>query len=114
VLFLALNLCLDGVSSIRAYGAQERFKIINKNRVDFHATELHNLRYCSSFFGLRLDFAGEVLVFVTLLAIVLTRIVNPANTDVGFAGLAMTYTAGLTFLLSNLNTMAVETETRVR
>jgi len=102
---------MNGVSSIRAYGVQEQFKITNKRRIDFHTIKLFTYRYGGGFFGMRLDFTGEFLVFITLLAIVLTRITNTA--DVGFAGLAMTYTAGLTFILSNLNNMAVETEIRM-
>jgi hypothetical protein len=83
-------------------------------RIDYNTTELHTLRYCAQFFGIRLDWAGTVLVVVTILSIVLSRIVDPGSVDIGFAGLAMTYISGLTFVLSNLNNMAVETETRVR
>ena len=62
---------------------------------------------------MRLNWAGTILVTVTILAIVLTRIVDPDNVNAGFAGLAMTYTSSISNLLSSLNTTAVELETRV-
>ena len=62
---------------------------------------------------MRLDWAGAILVTVTVLAIVLTRIVDPDNVNPGFAGLAMTYVSSISILLSSLNTTAVELETRV-
>jgi len=82
-------------------------------------------------FGLRLDWAGSVLVSSTLLAIILTRIYDRSSLDIGSAALAIStfpflslpsflsnhpksaYTSGMTFIFSTLNVMSVETETRV-
>jgi hypothetical protein len=67
----------------------EAFKNINSARLNYNTTELLALRYCSCWFGLRLDLLGQVLVATTLLAIVITRIISPESLDPGFAGLAM-------------------------
>ena len=56
---------------------------------------------------------GAFMVLVTLLAIVVTRTVNPTAMNAGFAGIALTYLSGLTFLLSSLSISAAETELRV-
>jgi hypothetical protein len=117
------------MTSIRAYGMSDAFKNINSSRLNYNTTELLALRYCSCWFGLRLDILGALLVAVTLLSIVLTRIISPESLDPGFAGIALSnylfpvamvtlthltaYISGITLLLSQLNLNAVETETRV-
>jgi len=109
-----LSETLNGVESIRAYNMQETFKNMNGYKIDFNATELYSLRYCAAWFGLRLDWVGNLLVLATLLAIVLTKIFSaPGSLNVGFAGIAITYLGGMTLVLSQLNLNAVETEMRM-
>ena len=104
---------ISGSVAVRAYNCQETFMLANRKKVEFNTTEIFALKYGQAYFGLRLDWTGALLVSVTILAIVLTRILDPENIDVGYAGLAMTYTATISVMLSTLNTTAVDMETRV-
>jgi len=112
-IFSLLGETINGVTTIRAYGMQETFKNMSCYRVDYNSIHQHALKYCSSWFGLCLDMVGEFLVGLLYMIIILLKIYQPSTLNVGFAALAITYTSGLTFILSNLNLMAVETETRM-
>jgi len=104
---------LNGVSSIRAYNMTETFKNMNSYKIDFNGATIYALRYCAAWFGLRLDWVGNTLVLLTLLAIVLTRIFAQSTLNPGYAGIAITYLGGITLVLSQLNLNAVETEMRM-
>jgi hypothetical protein len=68
---------------------QETFRNMNSWKVNYNTSELFALRYCASWFGLRLDWTGELLVAATFLAIVFTRIWSYDSLDIGFAALAL-------------------------
>jgi len=108
-----LSTTMSGVSSVRSYRLQEKFTVINENLIGYNTVNLFSLKFLNSWFGLRLDFTGELLVLVTLLAIVLLRDYDYSSINIGFAALAMAYTSGITFVMSNLNRMGIETETRM-
>lgn len=93
---------------------EKSFRNVNIHRVDYNTVEKYAQRYVSSWFGLRLDWMGVFMVLATMLGIVVTRTVSPTDIDAGFAGLALTYLGGLTFIFSSLSLNAAETETRVR
>lgn len=64
-----------------------------------------------SWFGMVLDLIGVVIVSVTFMAIVLSKVAGAV--DPAFAALALSNTSGLTLILSSLNTNSADTEMRV-
>jgi ABC-type multidrug transport system fused ATPase/permease subunit len=110
-IFSHLNETLEGAQTIRAYGMEHRFKVANMNKIDHNSVDFIALRYCSMWFGLRLDFFGTLIMGVTFLAIVLLRL--SGSIDVSLASLALSSTTGITFMLSALSMNAAELETRM-
>lgn len=110
-IFGHLNETLEGAQTIRAYGMESRFKVSNMNKIDANTVDFIALRYCSMWFGLRLDMFGTLVMGITFLAIVLLRL--SGNIDVSLASLALSSTTGITFMLSALSMNAAELETRM-
>eukprot|EP01118_Nematostelium_gracile_P016057 TRINITY_DN656_c0_g1_i1.p1 TRINITY_DN656_c0_g1~~TRINITY_DN656_c0_g1_i1.p1 ORF type:complete len:1510 (-),score=442.59 TRINITY_DN656_c0_g1_i1:26-4555(-) len=103
----------NGISSVRAYRKQETFVSANMDKIDMNTSQLFAMRYCASWYGLVLDVVGVTLVFIVMAVILILRNTSRGDLDIGFVGLTLTYTAGLTQILSNLNTTVVDTETRM-
>lgn len=112
-IYSQLGETIHGVASIRAYEKQSDFISRVSEKIDVNTTQIFSLRYCSSFFGLVLDLGGGVLVMAVMLVIVLLRNYAEGSIDVGFAGIAVTYLAGMTLILSSLNIASVDTETQM-
>jgi ABC-type multidrug transport system fused ATPase/permease subunit len=108
-----LSETLEGAQNIRAYGMERNFKYANFNKIDDNTVDFLALRYSSMWFGLRLDFLGTCIIFATFLSIILLRNLNPAALTVSLAGLAMSSTTGITFMLSALSMNMAELETRM-
>ncbi|KAH8831323.1 P-loop containing nucleoside triphosphate hydrolase protein [Flagelloscypha sp. PMI_526] len=76
---------LTGLSTIRAYGEEERFKERNKYLMD-----LENRAYMSTvanqrWLGIRLDFLGTTLTLIVGLLTVTTRALSPSQTGVALS-----------------------------
>ncbi|KAJ3086700.1 Multidrug resistance-associated protein 4 [Quaeritorhiza haematococci] len=84
--FAHMSATLEGLFSIRAYGAQERFDTLNIEKVDRNHEALFAMMVSKSFQALYLDILSSLIVYFSSLLVVL-------NTDVpqmdSIAGLAL-------------------------
>lgn len=86
---------LTGLSTVRAYGEQARFISLNQQYVDkmngAYLLTITNQRWL----GIRLDFTGNLLIFVVAILAVTSRFnVNPSTT-----GLVLSYTMQVTGMI---------------
>ncbi|CAN7994936.1 unnamed protein product, partial [Ixodes hexagonus] len=90
---------LSGVSTIRAYGAQERFVLESNHRVDYNQIWL----------AIRLEFCGNLIVlFAALFAVF-----GSESLDGGTVGLSLSYALSITATMNWMVRMSCEFETNI-
>ncbi|CAL1537561.1 unnamed protein product [Lymnaea stagnalis] len=99
---------LSGVSSIRAYGAQERFNQQSMDLVDYNLKFYFGSIVASSWLQIRLQFLGNVIVLAAAMF-------AQADTGLsaGLAGLAVSYAQQVTGALSQVIQVATQAETNI-
>lgn len=99
---------LNGVSTIRAYGAISRFIRHSDEKIDVNLSATICSIIAKSWLSLRLDFVGNIVVFFCALFAVLQR----DRLDPGTTGLAVTYALSMSAMLNWLVqcTSFIETE----
>ncbi|KAI1280801.1 Multidrug resistance-associated protein 1 [Halotydeus destructor] len=100
---------LSGVSTIRAYKANQRFINISDNKVDSNQMCVHPNLMSNRWLSVRLDFCGNCLVLSAALFAVFSRGVI----DAGVAGLSVTYALNVTQYLNWAVRMTSEMETNI-
>jgi ABC-type multidrug transport system fused ATPase/permease subunit len=68
-----LSTSLEGAATIRAYAMEKQFKTSIMNKIDLNTVDFYALRYCATWFGIRLDWCGSAIILTTYLAVVLSR-----------------------------------------
>lgn len=86
---------LIGLTSIRAYGLQERFVQENEVKIDRNSRASVILRYGERWLTMRLDAMGYVLVFAAAVFAVARR----GNLFAGLAGVSLNYSMAVTNML---------------
>ncbi|KAK6983295.1 Canalicular multispecific organic anion transporter 2 [Biomphalaria glabrata] len=99
---------LSGVSSIRAYAAQERFYENSMRLVDYNMKFYFGSIVASSWLQIRLQFLGNVIVLAAAMF-------AQADTGLtaGLAGLAVSYAQQVTGALSQVIQVATQAETNI-
>eukprot|EP01124_Arcella_intermedia_P034503 TRINITY_DN8566_c0_g6_i1.p1 TRINITY_DN8566_c0_g6~~TRINITY_DN8566_c0_g6_i1.p1 ORF type:complete len:316 (+),score=74.19 TRINITY_DN8566_c0_g6_i1:129-950(+) len=105
-----LSSTLNGMDTIRAFSALEDFTTLNDKQLDHNNVEKFALKYILSWYGIRLDMIGAVIVLFVFGGITLVRIFG--SLDVGSAAIAMSYTSGFTSLLANFSVEISDLELR--
>ena len=88
--------CSVGQSTIAAWGAEGRFQSQLEQGIDINSRAYWAGNVINRWLGLRLDWLGGLLLGV----IVAAALANPASSDVGLTGLAITYAMGVAGLLN--------------
>jgi ABC-type multidrug transport system fused ATPase/permease subunit len=100
---------VNGVTSIRSYGACDKFIQESNRRVD----ENHRCYYpsftASRWLAIRLEFLGYSIVFLSAIFAVISR----GSLSPGIAGLAISYSLSITGLLGMFVRCATDLETNI-
>lgn len=99
---------ITGVSTIRAYGAQERFIQESQKKVDDNTVFRFSLNVAQKWSGLRLECIGNLFV----LAAAMFAVMSP-NINGGIAGLVVAYALQITGSLNGLVRTIAELETNI-
>lgn len=100
---------INGQSTIRAYGDQERFIADNEQKVDFNQTASYPSIIANRWLAVRLEILGSFIVFFTsLFAIFMRESLSPS-----IAGLTISYALQISQTLSMLVRMTSEVETNI-
>ncbi|KAI1280794.1 Multidrug resistance-associated protein 1 [Halotydeus destructor] len=100
---------LSGVSTIRAYKANQRFINESDNKVDYNQMCVHPSLMSNRWLAIRLDFCGNCLILCAAMFAVLSR----SSIDAGTAGLSVSYALSVTQTLNWLIRMTSELETNI-
>ncbi|XP_017479612.1 PREDICTED: multidrug resistance-associated protein 1-like [Rhagoletis zephyria] len=100
---------VNGASSIRAYGVQERFIADSNNRIDHNNTCFYASITASRWLSIRLEFFGYTIVFLAAIFAVLSR----GTVTPGMAGLAISYSLNITGVLGMFVRAATDLETNI-
>jgi ATP-binding cassette subfamily C (CFTR/MRP) protein 1 len=100
---------LSGVSSIRAYAREFDFVENNELQLDKNQKAYYASIVANRWLGIRLEFVGTCVVFLSALFVVLTA----GSLNPGLAGLSITYSLQMTQLLSILVRFYTEVETQM-
>ncbi|KAG2456469.1 MRP1 protein, partial [Polypterus senegalus] len=98
---------LLGVSTIRAFGYQDRFISQNKEVIYENLVCYYNNVISNRWLAVRLEFVGNLMIFLAALFMVK----NKSHLDSGTVGLAMTYALNITATLNFWVRKACEIET---
>lgn len=100
---------VTGSSSIRAYGAGDRFITRSNELTDINHTSYFPSLAASRWLAIRLEFLGYTIVFLAALLAVLTR----ETLSPGLAGLSVSYALTVTSTLNMLVRATSDTETNL-
>ena len=103
---------LDGTPVIRAYQKQQQFIEKNYQLLDLNQRAYFIISSSNCWLGIRLEFAGTVIIGATALLAVLSR--NPSNTTfTSMAALAISYSLNITQALNWVVRMTTDMETQI-
>lgn len=102
---------LNGVSLIRAYGQEERFKFMNESRVDRNMSAYHPAINANRWLAVRLEFLGSIIILGAAGLSILT--LKSGHLSAGLVGLSVSYALQVTQSLNWIVRMTVEVETNI-
>ncbi|XP_028401657.1 multidrug resistance-associated protein 1-like [Dendronephthya gigantea] len=100
---------LNGVSTIRAFGAQQRFISLNDVNVDENSMTKYPVIIINRWLAVRLEFIGNCIIFFAALFGVLAR----DSVESGLVGLSITVSLRITNILNWLVRQTSELETHI-
>jgi ABC-type multidrug transport system fused ATPase/permease subunit len=100
---------LSGVSTIRAYGANDRFKLECDKRADLYLSCWNCSIGADRWLAIRLEFVGNIIVMFSALSAVMAR----ETIDPGLIGLSLSYAMNVTMTLTWLVRSTSEVETNI-
>lgn len=102
---------LGGISTIRAYGQQDRFTFINQSSMDANLKAYFPSFSANRWLAVRLEFIGSVIILCASgLSIAM---IGSGHVTAGTIGLAMSYALQITQSLNWIVRMTVEVETNI-
>ncbi|CAI5760337.1 unnamed protein product [Candida verbasci] len=102
---------LTGVSTIRAYGKEERFRFLNQNRLDKNMSAFHPAINANRWLAVRLEFLGSIIILGAAGLSILT--LSSGHLTAGLVGLSVSYALQVTQSLNWIVRMTVEVETNI-
>lgn len=102
---------LNGVSLIRAYGQEDRFKFMNESRVDRNMSAFHPAINANRWLAVRLEFLGSLIILGAAGLSILT--LKSGHLSAGLVGLSVSYALQVTQSLNWIVRMTVEVETNI-
>lgn len=102
---------LNGVSLIRAYGQVERFKFLNRNRIDKNMRAYHPAINANRWLAVRLEFLGSIIILGSSGLAILS--LKTSSISAGLVGLSVSYALQVTQSLNWIVRMTVEVETNI-
>lgn len=102
---------LNGVSVIRAYGQEDRFKHLNEGRVDKNMRAYYPAVNANRWLAVRLEFLGSVIILGSSGLAILT--LKTGSISAGMVGLSVSYALQVTQSLNWIVRMTVEVETNI-
>ncbi|WLF81435.1 ATP-binding cassette glutathione S-conjugate transporter ycf1 [Lodderomyces elongisporus] len=102
---------LVGVSTIRAYGKEERFRVVNRERVDQNLKAYHPAINSNRWLAVRLEFLGSIIILGSAGLSILT--LSSGHLTAGMVGLSVSYALQVTQSLNWIVRMTVEVETNI-
>lgn len=102
---------LVGVSTIRAYGKEDRFKFLNQYRVDENMKAYNPAINANRWLAVRLEFLGSVIILGAAGLSILT--LSSGRLTAGLVGLSVSYALQITQSLNWIVRMTVEVETNI-
>ncbi|XP_069691069.1 ATP-binding cassette sub-family C member Sur isoform X2 [Periplaneta americana] len=82
---------LGGLTTIRAFGHQRRFRNLLFSKTDAHTNAFLIMNTSNRWLGIALDYLGGVIVFISVVAALVTSRLNP-DVTASLVGLAVNYT----------------------
>lgn len=102
---------LNGVSTIRAYGHEDRFKFLNELRVDKNMKAYHPAINANRWLAVRLEFLGSIVILGAAGFAIIT--LKSGTLSAGLVGLSVSYALQITQSLNWIVRMTVEVETNI-
>lgn len=110
-LFAHLSETLDGVTTIRAYRAQQRFRALNSTKLDSQQRAYYLLVSANRWLAVRLESVGTLVVLFAGLLAVFGGLTNTLSAGLG--GLAVSYALNVTQSLNWMVRMASDRESNI-
>ncbi|GEQ70471.1 hypothetical protein JCM33374_g4148 [Metschnikowia sp. JCM 33374] len=102
---------LNGVSIIRAYGQEDRFKYLNRSRIDKNMRAYHPSINANRWLAVRLELLGSIIILAASGLAILS--LKSGTISAGLIGLSVSYSLQITQSLNWIVRMTVEVETNI-
>ena len=102
---------LNGVSIIRAYGQEGRFKHLNRSRIDKNMRAYHPSINANRWLAVRLELLGSIIILAASGLAILS--LKSGTISAGLIGLSVSYSLQITQSLNWIVRMTVEVETNI-
>ncbi|XP_071490287.1 ATP-binding cassette sub-family C member 9-like [Diadema antillarum] len=99
-IFAYFSETLGGLSTIRAYGLNNRFQMKILNKIETNNTAFIYLQTGNRWLGVRLDTIGALVVFISGISSLAAAAADPANFGPSLVGLAITYAMSIASILN--------------
>ncbi|CAI6333419.1 unnamed protein product [Periconia digitata] len=103
---------LSGMSTIRAYGQQNRFELENEWRVDANLRAYFPSISANRWLAVRLEFIGSVIILASA-GFAIISVASHSNLSAGMVGLSMSYALQITQSLNWIVRQSVEVESNI-
>ncbi len=103
---------LGGLSTIRAYRQQERFRLENEWRIDANLKAFFPSISANRWLAVRLEFIGGIVILAAA-SLAIVAVVNRTGIDDGDVGLSLSYALQITSSLNWIVRQTVEVETNI-
>ena len=102
---------LNGVSIIRAYGQEDRFRHLNRSRIDKNMRAYHPSINANRWLAVRLELLGSIIILAASGLAILS--LKSGTISAGLIGLSVSYSLQITQSLNWIVRMTVEVETNI-
>lgn len=102
---------LNGITTIRGYGQEQRFMRLNEIKVDNNLGAYHPTVNCNRWLSTRLEFLGSLIILSSAALPMLG--LKTGHTSAGLVGLSVSYALQVTGALNWTVRMTVEVETNI-
>lgn len=102
---------LNGVLTIRAYGQEDRFKHLNRGRIDKNLRAYHPSINANRWLAVRLEFLGSIIILAASGLAIMS--LKSGTVSAGMIGLSVSYSLQITQSLNWIVRMTVEVETNI-
>lgn len=104
---------IEGIDTIKNYGYQQQMLQQYMEKMDYNTVDVLGLRYCSCWFGLRLNWCSILIIVLTYSTVLLSKLFTEDAAIYSLAAIALSATVPLTSSISSVSSNIIQLERKM-